>query len=332
MICYMPFTYMDDPYMRKLTNALGPVSLFGSSPELMPSHMLAWAQKGMLDLRYPQGVHAGHLPRALQEFKVWADLHQGDIADMAGFFKSRQGQPPLVDETNPSSIGDQIRKFGQQVSPEPADSIFRAALFLAMAQDYDQQHDAVTQDLGAVMAMEQGMLARLAGDAQDRPDGFGVVPEVGNSAGAFDTGAFMTARRVQAWAELACRDGRPEPFTFFVTASPAVLDYLLDQFAQAQGPWRAKLDIEGSGTDDSNRKVLKALEALASAEDPTDWSPDYSQDRSAGTNTADLVIYTLTGISPHQFPYRLLSPGSRINQQAAPSQGPINTLIGLLER
>jgi len=332
MICFMPFTYVDDRYLRKLTNTLGSVSVFGPTPELLPGHMLAWAQKGMLDLRYPQGVHAGHLTQALREFKVWADVHQGDIADMAGFFKSQHGQPPLVDETNPSSIGDQVRKFGKQVLSEPADPIFRAGLFLAMAQEYDQQHDAVAQDLGTVMAMEQVMLARLAGEAQDQQEGLGEAPSAGNSAGAFDTGAFMTARRVQAWAELACRDRKPEPFTFFVTASPAVLDHLLDQFEQVRGPLRVQLDSEGTGTDDSNRKVLKDLEALASAEDPTVWSPDHPQDRRAGTNTADLVIYTLAGIAPYLFPYRLLSPGSRIDPPAAPSQGHIHTLLGLLER
>jgi len=332
MICYMPFTYVDDRYIRKLTNALGSVSIYGPTPEIIPGHMLAWAQKEMLDLRCPQGIHAGHLTRALREFRAWADLHQGDIADMAGFFKSRNGQPPLIDETNPTSIGDQIRNFGQQVPREQDDSIFRAALFLAMAQEYDQQHDAVAQDLGAVMAMEQDMLDRLAGDAQDRQEGFGATPPAGNAAGAFDTGAFMTARRVRAWAELACRDSHPQPFTLFVTASPAVLEYLVDQCAQAQGPLRAKLDIEGDGAGDSNKKVLQAIEALASAEDPSVWSPDQSQNRCTATNAADLTIYALAGILPHRFPYRLLGAGSRIEQPATPSQGPINTLIGLLER
>jgi hypothetical protein len=333
MICCMPFTYVDDRYMRKLTDALGPVSVYGPTPELMPGHMLAWAQKEMLDLRYPEGVQAGHLSRALQEFKVWADLHQGDIADMAGFFKSRKGQPPLVDETNPTSIGDQIRNFSRQASQEPTDPIFRAALFLAMAQEYDQQHDAVAQDMGAVMAMEQVMLARLAGDAQDREEGFYASPAAENSAGSFDTGAFMTARRVQAWAELVCRDGCPQPFTLFVTASPAVFEHLLDHGAQVHGPLRANLVTGGNGAGDSNKTVLKALEALTCAKDPTAWSPDDSQDRIAGKNTADLVFYALAGISPHRFPYRLLGPGSRIGQPAASSdQGPVNTLVGLLER
>ncbi len=332
MICYMPFTYVDDRYIRKLTDALGPVSVYSPSPELIPGHMLAWAQKKMLDLRCPEGIHAGHLTRALQEFKVWADLHRGDISDMAGFFKSRNGQPPLVDETNPTSIGDQIRKFGRQASQEPADSIFKSALFLAMAQEYDQQYDAVAQDLGAVMAMERVMLARLAGDAEDRKEGFGAAPAAGNSTGEFDTGAFMTARRIEAWAQLACRDSCPLPFNLFVTASPAVFEHLLDQCAQAQGPLIAKLDIEGAGTGDLNRSVVKAIEALSFTEDPADWSPDHCQDRSAGTNTADLVIYALAGISPHRFAYGLSGSGSRIEQSSPPSQGPINTLIGFWER
>ena len=201
-----------------------------------------------------------------------------------------------------------------------------------MAQEYDQQHDAVAQDLGAVMAMEQVMLTRLAGEAQDRIDGLGEVPAAGNEAAAFDTGSFMTARRVQAWAELVCTDSHPQPFTLFVTASPAVFEYLLDQSAQTREPVQVKLEIEGNGTGESDRTVLKALEALAFAEDVKTWSPDDSQGRSAGINTDNLMIYALRGVSPYHFPFRLLGPGSKIEQQAPPGNGPINTLIGLLER
>jgi len=331
MICYMPFTYIEDQYIGRLTKALGPVSVYCPTPANIPDHMLAWAREKMLDARCPQGIQADHLSRAIQEFKAWADLHQGNIADMAGFFKSQKGRPPMVDETNPTSIGDQIRKFGQQAPQEPEDPIFQAALFLAMAQEYDQQHAAVTQDLEAVMAMEQNMLSRLTGDTQDPGAGIGPASAADSSAGAFDSGAFMTARRVQAWAELACRDVRPQPYVLFVTPSPAVLEYLLDQFAQAQGTLKIDLEMDGKGTGDPNPKVMEALNALAFAEDPGVRPPDHRQGRHPGTNSVDLEIYALAGLAPRLFPYRLVGPESRVEPPAPPNHGPVNTLIGLLK-
>ncbi len=332
MICYMPFTYIDDQSIRKLTRALGPVSVYCPNPATIPDHMLAWVQKELLDSRCPQGIQADLLSKAIKEFKAWADLHQGNIADMAGFFKSQKGRPPMVDETSPTSIGDQIRKFGQPASREPDDPIFQAALFLAMAQEYDQQHAAVAQDLGAVMAMEQGMLSRLTGDAQDPEEGIRPAPAAGNSAGIFDPGAFMTTRRVQAWAELACRDIRPRPYILFVTPSPAVLEYLLDQFAQPPGPLKIDLGLAEDGTGESNPIVMESLNALAFAQDPADLPDDNCLDRHHGTNTAGLEIYTLAGLPPHRFPYQLIGGDSLIETPAPPSHGPVNTLIGLLER
>ncbi len=332
MICYMPYTYIEDQYIHKLTRALGPVSVYFPTPADIPDHMLAWARKEMLDPRCPQGIQADQLCRAINEFKAWADLHQGKIADMAAFFKSRKGRPPMRDETSPTSIGDQIRKFGQPGPQESGDPIFQAALFLAMAQEYDQQLDAVAQDLGAVTAMEQEMLSRLTGVVQDPGDGIRPARDAGNSAGEFDSGAFMTAQRVQAWSELACRDIRPQPYILFVTPSPAVLDYLLDQFAHVQGPLKIDPDLDADGVCDSNPKVMGALNALAFAEDPAARPPDDRHDRPSGTNSADLVLYALPGLSPHYFPYRLVGADSLAEPPPAPSHGPINTLIGLLER
>jgi hypothetical protein len=47
--------------------------------------------------------------------------------------------------------------------------LFKAALFLAMAQDYDRHQDDMVQELSAVQRREQQMLEQLSGQGVD-PD------------------------------------------------------------------------------------------------------------------------------------------------------------------
>jgi hypothetical protein len=331
MICYMPFTDIEDRFLDKLAAVLGTVTIYCPSPGMVSDHMLAAAREERLDLRSGHGVPADDLARAVHEFKAWADLHGGDIADLAGLSKSMQGRPPLVDDTNPTSIGDQIRHFGEQNLGEAADPVFQAALFLSMAQQFDQQQVAVSRDLGKVLATERVMLARLAGDAQDLNEGLGAVPVSGVAAGISDTGGFMTAMRVRSWAELACRDTGPRSFILYVTSSSAVFEHLLDQFEQAQGPLRISLNTASNGDGHSNRKVIEALESLASANDPAAVSADCFHDSGDEAHPANLTIYTLAGISPSDFPHHLSAAGNRIEPGPNPGRGGVNTLIGLME-
>jgi hypothetical protein len=332
MICYMPFVDIDDRLLDKLTSALGPLTLYGLGSGMVSDHLLAAAREGRLDLRSGHGVDPDHLARAMQDFKAWAELHGGQIADLAGLSRSMQGGPPLVDQENPTSIGNQIRQFGRQHSKEAADPVFQAALFLSMARQFDQQQAAVARDLGQVQAMERTMLARLAGGGQDLEEGIGAEPEAGVAAGTADPGAFMTGRRVQSWAEWVCRDTGTRSFTLYVTSSPAVLDYLLDRFEPVRGPLRIRLEVPDNGAGYGNREVIEALECLASAKDPATASADCFRPGGNGTSCADLAVYALAGIPPQDFPSRLLASRSETVPGPSSGQGFFNTLIGLVEK
>lgn len=332
MICYMPFIDIEEPLLDGLTAALGPVTIYCPSPEMVSESMLAASRESRLDLRYAHGIDPSHLALAFQEFRAWADLHGGSIADLSGLSRTMQGGAPLVDDTNPTAIGDQVRHFGEQNPQEAADPIFRAALFLAMAQQFDRQQVAVTRDLGEVHALERLMLARLSGDEQDPEQGTDALPDAGAAAGLSDIGGFMTARRVQSWAELASRDTESRHPILYVTSSPAVLEHLLDHFGQAQGPLRARLDTGAAGDGRWNRKVVDALERMASAEDPAAVTADCFEEDGAGTHSVGLTIYALAGILPLDFPHRLLADRNPAGRGSSRGGGTLNTLIGLMEK
>ena len=170
MICFMPFTYIEERDIAKITGALGPVAVCGLTPEVLPGHMRPWMQKKLLEVWYPPGLQADHLNQALREFRAWADMHRGRIGDMVDFHRLQKEHPPFVDDTQPTRISDQVRHYGNRDGGQNADPLFQAALFLAMAQEYDHQHDAVARDLGTVLDMEKSMLARLSGDPDDFED------------------------------------------------------------------------------------------------------------------------------------------------------------------
>jgi hypothetical protein len=331
MICYMPFSYIEDRLLDKLTAAFGTVTMYCPRPRMVSDHMLAAVQGMKLDLRSVPGVQAEHLDQAIREFKAWADLHGGDIADLAGLSKSMQGRLPLVDETNPTSIGDQIRHFGEQNGREAVDPVFQAALFLSMAQQYDQQQAAVLRDLGDVLTMEQGMLARLAGDAEGMDHEAGVQSTAG-AGDQSDSGAFMTAKRVQCWAELVCKDTGSRTSILYLTSSPAVLEHLQNHFDQIQEPFGISLAIEDEEAGPSNPDVIEALKALAFADNPGASIADCFQESRNAAHHIHLTVYVLAGISPSVFPQHLVSPGRPVEQGMHTGQGPVNTLIGLMAK
>jgi hypothetical protein len=332
MICYMPFIDIEGQLLDKLTATLGTVSIYHPDPGMGSDPMLAAARGGRLDLRSGHGIDPDHLARAVLEFKAWADLHGGDIADLAGLSKTMQGRPPLMDDTNPTAIGDQIRHFGEQNPREAADPVFQAALFLSMAQQFDRQQVAVSRDLGKVQAMEQVMLARLAGDGRDPEEGIGGLPDTGIGVGLPDVGGYMTAMRVRSWAELALKDTGHRSFLLYVTSSPAVLDYLMDQFEQVHGPLRVCLHPGDNGGGHGNRSVVEALERLACSKDPASVSADCFRESAGEGSCDDLTIYALPGISPSDFPKRLLANRKRTDPGLSAGQGAPNALVGLLEK
>lgn len=332
MICYMPFIDIDDQLLDKLTATLGPVTIYHPDPGMGSDQMLAAAREERLDLRSGHGIDPDHLALAVREFKAWADLHGGDIADLAGLSKSMQGRPPLVDDTNPTAIGDQIRHFGEQNPGEAVDPVFQAALFLSLAWQFDRQQVAVSRDLGEVQAMERAMMARLAGGDRDPDEGIDNLPDAGIAAGMQDTGGYMTAWRVRSWAELALKDPGPRSFLLYVTSSPAVLEHLLDPFEQTHGPLQVRLNTEENRGDHGNPKVIEALERLASAKDTAAATEDFLKESGGGENASNMTIYILAGISPLDFPCRLLENRNRTDPGPSAGHGSLNTLIGLVEK
>ena len=328
MITYMPFTHISPVQLEWITAALGPLTVYMPGPTPAPDHMRRFSDRGLLDLRVPGQLDVDQLAGALEQFKQWADIHNGGIADMAAFFKSSAGRPPLVDPFSPTQITHQIRHFDETENGQGPASLFRAALFLAIAQEYDRHQDELARDLGALDVMEKDMLAQLSGKTARPPGGLARasnMPPVGNT---HEPGLYMTGSRIRAWAELAIIDDQPPQL--LLTTSPAVWDHLTDSFADAipMGSW----DL-GGGSDaaDAVRNRRGVLAAIASA-DRLD-----ADSLSRWMKPADikcfsrLTLVALAGCAPQTAMRRLLSKDHSHVSGAGVDPETGNTLIGLVD-
>jgi hypothetical protein len=328
MIICMPFTYLPSHDLEKITRHLGVLAVYAPLPEQVPETMRRFAAQGLLDLRTPGSLDAGRLALALDQFRQWADMHRGSIADMAGFLKSSAGRPPLVDPTSPTQISSEVRRFGESRKETEVAPLFRAALFLAMAQSYDRHHDDMARELGAVSDMEKRMLERLTGDGGEDPGG--ALRTTGSDSGlqsGEEPGLFMTDERIGAWAELALADSPPAHL--FLTTSPAVMGQLGERFPDAVflGHWSLET---GTGEDVPVKERRRRIAGLAEGAGIEEGAFDGCMTAARPGDALTMSLFVLDGCPPRSMLSRLLGRNEDRDRHSGPAAGGRNTVFGLV--
>lgn len=328
MICFMPYTILEERLFTMLNQTFGKFTVYCPADAIVPDQMRSWEQQGKLNIRCPNGVNAGRLIMAIQNYKAWADLHQGRIGDIAGFLKTQEGRIPMMDDTNPTQIGHQIRHYGESTANETVDPLFMAALFLSMAQEYDEHHQSMIRDMDAVFALEQQMLKQLSGDLQDvNVDGLiekraGALPD----HQAIDP--YMTSQRVQAWCRLVFADAQAP--LLYLTPSKAAAEHMLDIFPVAVEIGNKILDGTSNQSRLSPSQIRETLENLAFDADPQPLEFDPEIRNSLSENGVQLTLYCLPRVSSFAFLTRLAVQEPSADEVVRKGQGPKNTLIGLV--
>ncbi len=328
MIAYLPFTHVPERDLRALCARLGLITLYAPDQALAPDHLRKAAETGEIDLRYPPGGAPGRLLPAIEAYRQWAHCHQDHLVDLAAFIKATHDDVPLMDETNPSQIRTQIRKIQEAAVDEVIDPLFQAILYLALAQEYDQQQEAMHRELGAVQAMERDMLAQLSGDGEREPGtDFGAA--IGQSPGEIDPGGYMTASRVEAWCRLAA--SQEELPQVFLTGSPAVMEHLRECLPEARKVAETAPPIPADDDEQLLGRRRDALLDLAQSSAPRTDLPEGFDDVPPG-DAPGLTIFRLDGISPRRMLKRLCTSGS--DDFASPDRpgDAAHTLFGSLAR
>ena len=219
---YFPMTYLAPSGLSILSACFGQVAVCRPSNRDLPESMQAAVDQGRLLVFTPVDAENDRLNELMDAYYAWARENNG--VDLA-FYKGRDSHIPFFEDTSVSNIRQSIRDMdpGEAVGEDAANPVLEARLFLEMAQAHDCQNKELEQSLAQVRGKEKDMLVDLLGDSDSHPD----IGKVSPFIPAGDPGAYLTARRLQAWGRLF--QAGSVPGRILVTDSQAVMEHLVEK-------------------------------------------------------------------------------------------------------
>ena len=296
---YFPFTFMTKPDCQTLAACFRQTAVYQISNQKIPDEMQQWGNSGILDIRIPVKYDEDTLDAILKQYRSWANSHQGsEIA----FLKARAEKIPFFDETSIAQITADIKTKGDRKnrSQEKPDPLLNAALFLYLAQEYDMQNLALTQDLQAIEAMEQDFMTDLKGE----PHALDEEITLEKTLEIHDPGHYMPKERIQAWTRIMQQDQQGSGL--YVTTSRSVFEFLIDTVPEAElvGVVDAiplvdsRIEVLERWQDELMNQIemLAAIVWLAKT-DPLTPAPEIPECET----TVSLTLYIVPGKTPHEF-------------------------------
>ncbi len=296
-VAYMPFTHISESIARRLYALVGPVAVYQPIKSRIPEALPAMADAGLVEIRTPVPHDEERLTAALREFFNWAQMNPASSSAGVGYFGARQGTVPFFDETVINRIRTDIQHYGESDgrSDDP-DALFRARLFLALAQDNDMTVHSLQRDLGEFRAMEQAFIESLE-DTDETSFRRGMVK---SGVWEEDAGARHTLQRLRYWGTLAAVDS-PH---MMVTTSPAAVDALLEHLGETTGlkKWhQCEIPLPEA---DSPPALMPYLNDLAAATSPETAEPSELErciDKTTSGPVAPMTLYLAANCTPGQF-------------------------------
>lgn len=335
MIYYMPFTHISDKHAFELSQVVDRLAVIQPASELTSNDMHSWQQRGFLELRKPSGLDENRLTRVMADFKVWSEGYKSGLGDLSGYFKTAQKKTAMLDDTAPSRIRTQIQRY-QRAEAEPEEEWFmRAAVFLAMAQEYDANQDSITRELASIQKMEKEMVAKLAGRESDEPEVLQTSRSLEYSSTITkDPGTYMTRERIRSWSVMALAD--EGPIHALVTTSPAAWEYMRDILPEPtvlfNCDFLSRSDPGETGTEvQSSQQIGRAFENMAFNREPVSVSQDAFKGIKLTGGLQRLNVYVLADYSlaktlTHLSQYEKTGTKADRYKETAP-----NTVIGFFE-
>jgi len=327
---YFPFTVISKPVCQTLAACFRQTAVYQVSSTKIPDEMQKLAKSGILDIRIPVEFDGEKLDAIVKQYRSWANSHQGsEIA----FLKSRADKIPFYDETSTRQIAADIKSKGgrQNRSQEKSDPLLNAALFLHLAQEYDMQNLALSQDLHAIEAIEQNFMKGLKGENHALNEES--APE--KTLEAHDPGHYMTKERMQAWARFMQHDQQGSGL--FVTTSKSVFETLIDSAPEAElvGVLDAIPVVDNSieSLERWRDELMKHLEMLAAIVWIAETDNIIAAPEIPGCEiNASLTLHIVPGKTPHEFFNHYVEHDVFNYKEKYQKVKLKNTLLGLIEK
>lgn len=300
-------------------------------PDKMPESMQSWVGKGILNIRVPVKDDTDVIEKAAAEYMNWANLHQNGSALKAAFISAQNRADAFSDHSSSSHIAAEMkdRVYGKIPSKEPL-NLFRARIFLYLAQRYDWQRQSIADDVKAYRDQEKELMQALKMETDDLVADFRRMP----IEDFYDYAAAMPIGRLGAWAQLALEDSVDS--ALFVTTSRSILEEIIDQTPTIENVcgWKSiPLSTDTSCEMDARRdQLISDLTRIAEMkwsafEDGFKNPPEMpGVDRSVS-----LEVYVVPECDPRGFLRRCTGVELNQGEKLPPDTQYPNTLIGLIE-
>jgi len=329
MICYMPFTHIEEPQLRLFTGLFGAITIYSPAEAMVPGKMQQWAEQDLLEIRHPGDVEGERVSSLVREYKGWAELHQGNLGDVAGFLKSRPERFAMMEETNPSQIRHQVRHFGEQPEQETTDPLLGAALFLSLAQEFDSQQYAMDREMETVQVLERRMMEQISGGGEE--SGGDTLPMGQLSALSSrdpEVSPEMIPQRIRAWAMLALGAGDAD--WLYMTPSRQVFEHILDLLPGGIEIYNQPLGLQGDEASMPPAQMREMVRAMsldpesAMIEGVTDV-----QNPLPGSHLR-MMLYRFPNLAPRTFLKTLSGVETATESTDRQTDGPSHTMVGLV--
>jgi hypothetical protein len=323
---FFPFTFITESVLRSFRMFFKTIAVFQTAGDTIPDTLKAWQAKGALDIWVPL-PDEGHISAMLRSYREWA-LHRrgGDIS----VHKYYREQVPFFNETSVARIKKEIRTFNETQTDgscvDEENLLYRAGLFLQMAQEFDEQNLEIFRDLSRQARMERALFNGLKGEEGELPRSDPVPPV----SPAEDTFGYMLPDRLGAWARLMLSHDvcghvflthRRDAVEAAVADLPqTAADIHVQTISAFQGEADVVADLQDALTDH-----IVQLSQLPLTKFQEGTVPGFSK----GTDDENpaMELHIIPGIDPHEFFSRFAKNSPAAADRITPRKSIKNTVL-----
>ncbi len=305
---FFPSTWIPESLRGLLFACFRQVTVLQPARKLVPEPFRRLEENGRLNICLPNDEADGgtveDLPNLLRDYHAWADLHQGERPAFHKFARLHASGP---DDASTAWIRSKIRNpegenTGEGIPAKDAtDPLLMSKLFLAIAQEYDLQDEALSRDLHTIEDMERALLRDLSPDQSSPAE----ISPPAHSPDRLTAGYPMPAQRLAAWQRLYAhcrqRENLHVPAPLFITGDQETLHLVLDAVDTPEAVCRV-VGIPPGGEDEPfvstavHQKIDEVLRAAVqgsrlSSASIISFSGNMTQPENSGT----LTIHRIKG-------------------------------------
>ncbi len=268
---YFPFVFFDVAAAADWLDCFSRLGIYCPGDLDVCPELAEAAKQGRINLHLPCPENSKELAAMCRSYQHWRRSQAGGVD--SAFLRATAGTIPFFDETTISYLKQDIHDVVAEKSRQEVDSLLMAQLFLRFTREYDREQALLAESLRSLEQRRKTMLAGLRADEEEGSPFSAQKGTGGKEAADPDTGAYLTAERLRAWAILAAHGGGSPDV--LVTGSRAVFDYVREMVpgavtiiedapgAPASASWREKL-----------REFFQQLVAVGKAELSTVLFPE----------------------------------------------------------